>query len=90
MSAMPGISRQFLDQPRQVAAHQRLAAGNAELRDAQRRGHAHETLDLFEAEDLLAFGVLHALFRHAVEAADIAAVGNADAQVIVDDGQSCR
>ena len=48
-------SREAFDQLRQIAPQQRLAAREAQFVDAQRGGHAHETLDLFEGEDLLAW-----------------------------------
>ena len=44
---------------------------------------AHEALDLFEVQNLAALHELHARLRHAVEAADVAAIGDADAQVVV-------
>ena len=52
MSRMPGMPHEHAHQPRQVAAHQRLAAGQADLVDAQRRRHAHEVGDLLEGEQL--------------------------------------
>ena len=70
-------------QPRQVAAHQRLAAGETDFVDPQWRGDADEVGDLLEGEQL---GPVHEhdLLRHAVDAAEVAAVGDADAQVVVD------
>ena len=49
-----------------------------------RDGDAREPLDLLECQHLAARDELHALFGHAVEAADVAAVRDADAQVVVD------
>src|SRR6185369_16058030 len=49
----------------------------------QRNRHPHKPLDFLESENLLARLKLHALFRHAVEAANVATVRNADAQVVV-------
>ena len=72
------------DQYGQIAADEGFAAGDAELADSQTHGDAHEALDLFESQNLAALHELHAGFRHAVEAADIAAIGDADAQVVVD------
>ena len=80
---MPGIGAQHADQPRQVAAHQRLAAGQADLVDAQRRGDPDEAGDLLEGEQL-ALVQEDDFLRHAVGAAEVAAVGDADAQVVVD------
>ena len=51
-------------------------------------GGADEALDFLEAQDLGAVHELHAFFGHAVEAADVAAVGYADAQVIVDTAET--
>ena len=64
------------------AAHQRLAAGQADLVDPQGHRHADEVGDLLEGEQL---GPVHEddLFGHAVGAAQVAAVGHADAQVVV-------
>ena len=51
-SLMPGIARELRDQLRQVAAHQRLAAGQPDLVDPQRHRDPHEPLDLLEREQL--------------------------------------
>jgi hypothetical protein len=71
------------NQLREPLAQQRLPARDAQLTHAQGNRHAHEALNLFESENLLARLKLHALLRHAVEAANIAAVRDADAQVVV-------
>ena len=57
--------------------------GDPQLVDPEPGGDAHEAFDLFEIQDLGAADELHVRLRHAVEAADIAAVGDADAQVVV-------
>ncbi len=75
--------RQPANQDRQIAAHQRLTAGDAQLSDSQPHCHTHEALDLFEIQNLAALHELHASLRHAVEAPYVAAVGDADAQVVV-------
>jgi hypothetical protein len=80
---MPSIA-QPPHQLRQILAQQRFAAGEAQLAHAQRDRDSHEALDLLESENFLPRLELHALFRHAIEAADIAAVGHANSQVIVD------
>ena len=72
------------DQHRQIAPHQRLAAGHTQLIDSQPHGDAREPLDLFEAQDLAARNELDAFLRHAIEAADIAAVGDTDPQIGMD------
>ncbi len=75
---------ELADQPVEAVPHQRLAAGEPQLVDAHRRHDAHEAFDLLEREDLAARLEAHVLGRHAVEAADIAAIGDADPQVRVD------
>ena len=52
MSLIPGIAASLLDQLGQVAAHQRLAAGQPDLVDAQRRRDPDEPLDLLEGQQL--------------------------------------
>ena len=71
------------DQLREPLAQQRLPARDAQLAHAQRHRDPHEPLNLLERQNLLARLKLHALFRHAVEAANVAAIRNADAQVVV-------
>ena len=83
MSSNAVDRRQPLDELWQIGPHQRLAAGQPQLVDAQRGRHADEPLDLLEREDLAPRHEPHVLVRHAIEAADIAAVGDADPQVRV-------
>ena len=73
---------QLLDQRRQVAADQRLAAGQPNLVDSQRHGDAGNPLDLLEAQQGGPRLKPH-LLGHAIDAADVAAVGHADPQVVV-------
>ena len=70
------------DQPRQVAADQRLAPGQPDLVDPQRHHDPHEPLDLLEAQELAPRQELRIL-RHAVDAADVAPIRHADPQVVV-------
>ena len=79
---MPGIAGDIGDQPRQVAAHERLAAGQPDLVDAQRHGHAHEAGDLLEGKSS-ARSMNDDFFGHAIGAAQVAAIRHADAQVVV-------
>ena len=51
--------RQLADEYRQVAAHQRLPAGDPQLGDAQPCRHPREAFDLFEIQDLAALHELH-------------------------------
>src|SRR6266571_3416526 len=73
------------DQLLDLYAHQRLAAGDADRAHAvalnEDAGQPH---DLFEAQDVLALQPLQTLRRHAVDAAEVAAVRNRDPKVVRD------
>ena len=77
--------RQALDQHLEVAAQERLAARDPDLLDAVRDERAREPLDLLEAEQLLAVheavAATEHLLGHAVDAAEVAAVGDRDPEV---------
>src|ERR1043165_2699943 len=66
----------------QVAPQQRLATGEPYLVDAERRRDFDEARDLLERQQLAPVHERN-IFRHAISAAQVAAIGNADAQVIV-------
>ena len=66
----------------QPAAQERLAAGQPHLVHAEPRRHADELGHLLERKQLAAVEEGD-LLRHAVGAAEVAAVGDADAQVVV-------
>ena len=77
--------REQADQHLDVLAHERLAAGQAQLRHAQRDSRAGDALDLLEGQQFptLEEAVLtseHRL-RHAVDTPEVAAVGDRDSQV---------
>jgi hypothetical protein len=82
------LRRQLGEQRHQAVelpAHERLAPGQADFAHAEAHEDAREPRDLLEAEDRavrkeFVAGVEH-LARHAVDAAEIAAVGDRDAQV---------
>src|SRR5205823_9002931 len=69
-----------LDKPRQIGSDQRLAASKTELVHAERSDEADEPLDFLKRKDFAARQKADIFVGHAVEAADIAAVGDADAQ----------
>ena len=73
------------DQGLHVAAHERLAAGDPQLGDAEPHRRGGDTLDLAEGEQLLAFEIdvlaPEDLLRHAVDAAEVAAVGDRDPEI---------
>ena len=67
----------------QIAAHQWLAAGETELVDPQPRDDLHKAGDFLEREQFVPRHESHIFGRHAVEAADVAAIGDADPQAVV-------
>ena len=73
---------------RQVRPHERLAAGESQPPHAHLRDDAHKPHDLFEREDFVARLEADVLVRHAVEAADVAAIGDADPQAVVHAAES--
>ena len=77
--------REQRDQPVDVLPHERLAARQPELVDAEADEDARHPLDLLEREQLLAVEEAvvapEDLLRHAVDAAEVAAVGDRDAEV---------
>jgi hypothetical protein len=81
----PVDAREQRDQLLEVPPHQRLAARDADLLHAQGGEGAGEALDLLEGEQLgarqEAVVAAEDLLRHAVDAAEVAAVGDRDAQV---------
>ena len=65
-----------------TAADQRLAARQAYATNALPRHQAHKAGDFLGAEQLVVRTGRHAIGRHAVNAAEIALVGNGNAQVV--------
>ncbi len=77
--------RQLGDERGDVGPNRRLAAGEADAVEPEALdADAGEPLDLLEREDLAARHPLHPFFRHAVRAAEVAAVGDRDPQVAHD------
>ncbi len=68
------------EQAHDIAPHQRLAAGQAELADAEIDERAAQPVQLLETEQLLLGQEGHVL-RHAIDTAEIAAVGDRDPDV---------
>ena len=86
--------RELLDEALEVAADERLAAGDPDLARAERDERARDAGDLLERQQLLAVeeavvAAVH-LLRHAVGAAEVAAVGDRDAQVAQRAAEGCR
>ena len=80
-SASPGLAASIADERRQVAAQERLAAGQAQPVHAERDEDVDERADLLEVQDVLARQPGVVLLRHAVRAAQVAAVGDRQPQV---------
>ena len=81
MSTPSGASS--CDQPGDVRPHERLAAGEADrLEPEALDADPGDPGDLLVGEQLVAGQPLHALFRHAVRAAEVAAVGDRDPQIL--------
>ena len=83
-----GQAGEPVDQEFEVFAQQRLAAGQANFLDAVRDEQLREPLDLLEAQQRAVrqkrIVLVEHRARHAVDATDVAAVGHADPQVVVD------
>ncbi len=81
----PGIAASIATSCFDIAPYQRLAARKPHLFDAEAAKYACKPRDLFERQQRLALEELVVLaehfLRHAVDAAEIAAVGDGDAQV---------
>jgi hypothetical protein len=75
------------EQGHDAAPHQRLTAGQAQLSDAEPDERAAHAVELFQGQQL-GFRQEGHLFRHAVDAAEVAAVGDRNAQI--GDGSSKR
>ena len=81
MSTPSGASS--CDEPGHVRPHERLAAGDADRLEAEALdADPGDPGDLLVGEQLLAGQPLHPLFGHAVGAAEVAAVGDRDPQIL--------
>ena len=74
------VARQRADQRHDVLAHQRLAAGEPELAHAAGDEGRAQPVELLERQHVLLRQEGHVL-RHAIDAAEVAAVGHRDAQI---------
>ena len=70
-----------MDEVRQVAPQERLAAGQPDLVHAERREDIDERLDLLEVQDVFAREPHIVRLGHAVAAAQVAAVGDRETEV---------
>ena len=77
--------RQLLDEHRQIAPDERLAARDADLLDPAAHEDACDALDLLERQQLVAAQELvvasEDLLRHAVDAPEVAPIGDGDAEI---------
>ena len=74
------MARQRGDERHDAAAHQRLAAGEAQFAHAARDEGRAQPVELLQREHIGLRQKGH-VFRHAIDAAEIAAVGHRDAQI---------
>ena len=74
------MARERAEQEHDVLAHQGFAAGEAQLLHALADEGAAQPVQLLERQDLRLRQERHVL-RHAIDAAEIAPVGDGDAQV---------
>jgi hypothetical protein len=74
------VTREIADEMHDVLAHQRLAAGEAQLLHALFDEDGTEPVEFFEAEKI-ALGQEGHVFRHAIGAAKVAAISYRDAQI---------
>lgn len=90
-----GQRTDILDQRHDVAADQRLTAGQADAADPEAGEGTGHTVDLLQRQHLLAWQEGH-LFGHAIDAAEIAAIGHGQAHIVnvasilVDQSAVCR
>jgi len=78
---MPGTRGDHAGERGDVGAHERLAAGQANLVYTHRRRGFDHGDDLFERQNLVARQPLHAFFRHAIHAAQIAEIGDGNTEI---------
>ena len=85
-TSSPPIPASTADENLEVAPQQRLAARDPDLLDTERDKRPDEPLDLLEREQLLPVhepvAAAEDLLRHAVDAAEVAAVGDRDPQIV--------
>ena len=74
------MASERLEQGRDVAAHQRLAACEPQLAHAQTDEGAAEAIDLFERQQVGAGKERH-VFRHAIDATEITTIRYGDLQI---------
>ena len=82
MSVISGMARINAHQVGQPLPHQRLAAGDPDLGDAQLHRRPHEELHVFVGEHVLVRLEGHALRGHAIDAAVVAPIGDGKTQVV--------
>ena len=94
--AQPRSARRAADQFRQIAAEQRLAAGEADAIETRFREEIAELTDLLERQHVRARQPDVLVLRHAVVAPEVAAIGDRNPQVAerpaegVEDGHPSR
>ena len=74
------MARQRAQEPHDVLAHERLAAGDAQFLDAAGDESRAQAVELLERQEV-ALGQERHVLRHAVDAAEVAAVRHRHAQI---------
>ncbi len=74
------MARERREQRHDAAAHQRLAAGQPQLAYAARHERRAQAVKLFQGQEI-GLGQEAHVFRHAIDTAEVAAVGHRDAQI---------
>ena len=74
------VAAQALEEADDALAHERLAAGDAELAHAQPHEGAAQAIQLLQRQQLRLGQEAHVL-RHAIDAAEVAAIGDGDAKI---------
>ncbi len=78
----PGDGHQLRHQVDDPPPDQRFPAGQADVDQAHLDRHAHDAHDLFIAQDALVRDLGHAVVGHAIDTAQVAAVGDRNPQVV--------
>ena len=81
-TAKSGNLAEHTDEIREVATHRGLASSQANLLDADSHGNASQAGNLLVGQDLSPRHPGQAFGGHAVDAAEVAPVGNGDAQTL--------
>ena len=83
----PRNDSEFCDQEMQVATDKWFTAGQSDSVNSQCHADPDNAFDLLKRQQVLLRHELHVVGRHAVEAANVAAIRHADAEVVVNSAE---